>query len=312
MIQKEYRFQSSNRSDIVWSSFYSSQEKPAGVIHLIHGFGEHSRRFCYLINNLVQNGYAVAADDHIGHGQTGTMNGNLGYPQDDSFKVFINDEKQLYDHAKELFPDIPYFLYGHSWGAALACALESACQMPVNGMILSGMLSDVKGCEAALQDKKFFQICESKPNQLAGMWMNKYFSYFNERVTDSKHPNAWTAVDKKLVAEASADPLCPIFVTMGLMRDFLQTYAYIHSWEWLNRFEKNIPILLMSGDQDPCGNYGAGTEMLYQKFKAHGNPTEMVLYKGYRHAIYAEPDIRQAVAQKILEFLRKYEMHASL
>ena len=48
-------------------------DPPKGVIQLIHGFGEHSRRYLHMIGMFQEAGYAVIADDHIGHGKTATI-----------------------------------------------------------------------------------------------------------------------------------------------------------------------------------------------------------------------------------------------
>ena len=44
---------------------------PRGVIHLLHGVGEHAGRYGAVIGALTDAGFIVYADDHRGHGRTG-------------------------------------------------------------------------------------------------------------------------------------------------------------------------------------------------------------------------------------------------
>ncbi len=41
------------------------------VVLVVHGLGEHSRRYGNVVKALVPRGYAVYALDHIGHGKSG-------------------------------------------------------------------------------------------------------------------------------------------------------------------------------------------------------------------------------------------------
>ena len=45
---------------------------PRAVVQLAHGVGEHAGRYAQLARELNAAGYTVYADDHRGHGQTGS------------------------------------------------------------------------------------------------------------------------------------------------------------------------------------------------------------------------------------------------
>ena len=70
----EVSFTSYNKRDEVQGWIYVPACKPVGVIQLVHGFGEHSRRYFHMIVSLMDAGFVVAADDHIGHGKTAMVN----------------------------------------------------------------------------------------------------------------------------------------------------------------------------------------------------------------------------------------------
>ena len=66
----EVSFHSFNGRDEVQGWVYVPACKPKGIVQVIHGFGEHSRRYFHMIVKFMDAGYIVAADDHVGHGKT--------------------------------------------------------------------------------------------------------------------------------------------------------------------------------------------------------------------------------------------------
>ena len=73
--------------------------------------------------------FVVYADDHIGHGKTAVDSGTLGDPHSKDYHTYLADEKALHDIAVKEYPDIPYMVFGHSWGSMLAraYAAERGC-----------------------------------------------------------------------------------------------------------------------------------------------------------------------------------------
>ena len=45
----ELKFQSFNERDTVYGWIYVPAAAPKGIVQLIHGFGEHSRRYLHMI-----------------------------------------------------------------------------------------------------------------------------------------------------------------------------------------------------------------------------------------------------------------------
>ena len=70
----EVSFASYNGRDQVQGWIYVPACKPKGIVQVIHGFGEHSRRYLHMISAFMDAGYIVAADDHVGHGKTAMVN----------------------------------------------------------------------------------------------------------------------------------------------------------------------------------------------------------------------------------------------
>ena len=88
----EVNFQSFNERDEVHAWIYVPAAKPKGIVQVVHGFGEHSRRYLHMIVKFMDAGYIVAADDHVGHGKTAMENDTWGDWGDKGFGTMVEDE----------------------------------------------------------------------------------------------------------------------------------------------------------------------------------------------------------------------------
>ena len=70
-------------------------------------------------------GYIVAADDHVGHGKTAMVNNVWGDWGDKGPHTMMEDEHTLKGIVCEKYPDLPYFLFGHSMGSFAGHGEES-------------------------------------------------------------------------------------------------------------------------------------------------------------------------------------------
>ena len=91
----EVSFPSYNKRDQVQGWIYAPAAKPKGIVQIIHGFGEHSRRYLHMIVKFMDAGYIVAADDHVGHGKTAMVSGVWGDWGDAGFRTMMEDEHTL-------------------------------------------------------------------------------------------------------------------------------------------------------------------------------------------------------------------------
>ncbi|MBK8045968.1 MAG: alpha/beta fold hydrolase [Anaerolineales bacterium] len=86
-----------------------------GALVLIHGFGEHSGRYGYLVDALTAKGYAIYSMDQRGHGQTAGQRGHVM-----AFDEFTDDVGALIASARGATTEAPLFLFGHSLGGLIA------------------------------------------------------------------------------------------------------------------------------------------------------------------------------------------------
>ena len=63
MALQEIEFTSRNRRDAIQAWAYEPVGTPAAVVQIIHGLGEHSRRYLHMISALLDASFIVVADD---------------------------------------------------------------------------------------------------------------------------------------------------------------------------------------------------------------------------------------------------------
>lgn len=102
----EVSFLSYNQRDQVQGWIYVPACRPVGIVQLIHGFGEHSRRYLKMIVQYMDAGFIVCADDHVGHGKTAIVNDNTwGNWGDKGYHTMMEDEHTLHDITVEKYPE---------------------------------------------------------------------------------------------------------------------------------------------------------------------------------------------------------------
>ena len=111
MITRELTLKSSN-GETLWGQVWEPVEKARAVVVLVHGLGEHIQRYQHVAARFNAEGFALLGFDQQGHGKSsgkrGVINSGAGLIEDITHAIGL---------AKERFPGLPVFLYGHSMGA---------------------------------------------------------------------------------------------------------------------------------------------------------------------------------------------------
>ena len=78
---------------------------------------------------------------------------------------------------------------------------------------------------------------------------------FNKAFAPNRTASDWVTRDAQEVDRYVADPLCGFDLTVSGYRDVVYLQSEVTSERWLRRVPKSLPILLISGDQDPLGDF---------------------------------------------------------
>ncbi len=302
----EVSFKSFNERDEIQGWIYVPAAKPKGIVQLIHGFGEHSRRYIHMISAFLDAGYIVAADDHTGHGKTAMVNNVWGDWGDKGPHTMMEDEHTFKGIVCEKYPALPYFLFGHSMGSFIARDFTAKYGDELSGAVFCGTTGIFRGAEAAKEALKEAvdsgRALESDPallNQLLG-WMC-------ERCGEVSIGNEWICSDPYVQKDHANDPFDAFTkpTSNRSLYDFVQMMHQIEGHEWAEKVPKTLPIYNIAGDQDPVGEYGKGVYEVSNWLADTGHSVTTRLYSGYRHEIHNYADIRCDVESGIIAFMNR-------
>jgi lysophospholipase len=116
------------------------------VIVLVHGAGEHSGRYGHVVARLVNDGYAVHALDHRGHGRS---DGHRAFIAD--MDDVVADVDAVVDRAVADQAGVRVFMLGHSMGGLVALRYALVHQERLAGLILSATLAAIEGVPRPLE-----------------------------------------------------------------------------------------------------------------------------------------------------------------
>lgn len=94
--------------------YHWAAEKPAAVMSLVHGFGEHCGRYVDMAAHLNSHGISVVGVDLRGHGRTDSPRGVCR-----KYEHLLGDVKTLLAESRRLYPGLPHYLFGHSMGGGI-------------------------------------------------------------------------------------------------------------------------------------------------------------------------------------------------
>ncbi len=278
-------------------------DSPVGILHVVHGMAEHIGRYEEFMKIAAGAGYVVCGYDNLGHGKT-AGDGELGFIAEENGYDFLARDVLLFsERVKADFPGLPYFLMGHSMGSfivRLACERyvkpEKLIVMGTGGRNpLAGVGLALIGLEERLHGKRYVSAFVDR---LTFGSYNKTFEKLGERDELS-----WLTKDVGERDKYRRDPACGFKFTLGAMRDLVMLNRLVNRGEWFAVMGKaGIPVLLLSGEDDPVGGYGAGVKQVYERLKSSGADVRMKLYAGCRHEILND-DVRGDVVKEIVGFI---------
>ncbi|MDR3336123.1 MAG: lysophospholipase [Treponema sp.] len=301
----ELSFPSYNERDTVKSWVYTPVRKPRAIVQVVHGLGEHSRRYFDLILKLTEAGFVVAADDHVGHGKTAADSGIWGDYGAKGYITTIEDEKSLHDLAVKSYPALPCIMFGHSWGSMIARGYAARYGDTLTALVICGtcgVMETIAPVAAALKPL----IEGGKAGEPNLQLMAKVFAGMTDRFDNPRTPNDWISGDPDVVADHGADPFNNLTspLTNQALYDLAELIKNITGPEWAEKVPKALPVYNIAGDQDPVGNYGEGVYAVSNWLALTGHRrVSTKLYSGHRHEIHNDRDIRDEVTGGIISFI---------
>ncbi|HVM08510.1 MAG TPA: alpha/beta fold hydrolase [Acidimicrobiales bacterium] len=240
----------------------SPQEPPRAVVHILHGWAEHALRYDRLAQRLVAAGFAVFADDHRGHGQTGKRSGTLGDLGPRGMDGVLDAVRSVIERVRTEHPDVPLFVLGHSWGSFILQRYlrRWAAADGLAGAVLTGTTYRDPSAPPA----------ERRPP--------------NEAFEPARTAYDWLSRDEAEVDAYIADELCGF----EMMRSRPGGGGAASTIDDERPIPPELPILVLNGAADPIGG-AAGGEALFEHYRSQGlSDVTLRAYDGARHELFNE------------------------
>lgn len=295
--------------DVSYMVWKDDAKKPIGVIQVTHGWGEYGERYDELCTFLAENGYVVAAQDHLGHGRTAGFR-RLGLYPPKAGKYMIQDMHTLYEIMHKQYKKLPYMLYGHSLGSMMARSYVQRWGDELNAAVICGtghfplvgglfllnpvfnalgsLLTPSYEKDGAKMDKKNADRTDEygtrEPNVVEGLI------------------NSWLSYDKQNIKNYVNDPFIGLAASPTILY-MLTILTDSTKFTWVRNIPKELPLFLISGDRDIVGVFnGYGPKLAYKRLTDKDRNATIKIYKHAKHEIHNEGAIKDEVFNDILTF----------
>ena len=277
------------------------------VLQITHGMTEHMGRYEAFAEYLVPQGIAVAGFDLRGHGK------NPGDAEVASFgeggwSASIEDMRLFYALLQERFPGAPHYMLGFSLGSFLL--REYLTKYPgegdIAGAIIMGtghqpgwLLSIMMGIVKGQIKKAGFDKTTDLVRQLS-------FGTYNQKFKPNRTAADWLCADETELDKYLADPLVRKDISSGLFWELLGSMKRTGSAYEYDGWDTSLPILLISGQDDPVGDAGKGVQAIYNRMKKTGMENVTIkLFPGARHdLLHEEKNGAEAARKYIAEWIK--------
>ncbi len=259
------------------------------IVQLSHGMVEFIDRYKPLAEYLAARGILVTGNDHLGHGGSIRTRNDYGYfAEPDGNRAVLDDLHAMTDLTKKLYPDVPYFLLGHSMGSFYARQYLCEYGTELDGAILMG---------TGFQPKALVTLARTVCRVLAVFFgwehrstlvKNLSFLGYNKGL-EGRTPHDWLNRDQTEVDKYRADERCMFTFTLNAYYSMFTGILRLYDSDFLNRMPKDLPLLFLAGDADPVGEQGKGVKRAIESLKAVGvKNIQLKLYPGARHELLVE------------------------
>ena len=267
-------------------------KNPTAHVHIIHGMAEHIARYEEFIMYLTKQGFIVSGHDQRGHGRTAERNGKEGYfAAQNGFNRVVEDVSEVISAVQQQINELPLIVFGHSMGSFVGRRYIQLHSESVSRAVFSGTggnpgVAGKLGIFLALANGKF-NGSDEKSKAIGSL----VFSPFQKDFKEESSSFAWLSRDAMEVAKYEADPMSGFVSTNQFFADLLTGMLLISKTEEIDKIRNDLPILLISGSEDPVGHKGRDLFVAAEQYKKAGIQDIQVYLAEYaRHELLHEVD----------------------
>lgn len=219
-------------------------------------------------------------------------------------RPIVEDLHAVTQLAKERFPGLPLFLFGHSMGSLVARCYAQKYDRELKGLIVCGSPSNNPGAGPGKALAKLLILFYGE-HYRSPFLQRMAFGGYNRGIDQPVSSNSWICANPQTVADYDSDPLCGfVFTLNGFVALFtlVQQVYRLQNWQVNN---PQMPVLFIAGAEDPCILSPQKWQQAVGLVRSAGyKQVSSILYPKMRHELLNEEDSRK-VMEDVLAFLEK-------
>ena len=303
-MNNSFTFLSKDRETNIHAFEWIPEGKPKAILQICHGMCEYMERYDEFARYLANQGFYVVGNDHLGHGHSVKSDEDHGFFHEKfGNEYLLGDINQLRRLTTQKYPNVPYFILGHSMGSFLirqyismeGAGLKGAIVMGTGNQSIPVLEAGMNMCKklASINGWRF-----RSPLVSAMAFMG-----YDRKIKDRKTFMDWLTKDEDIVAKYNNDPWCKFTFTVNGYYNLFYSISDAGDPVTTYHVPKELPILVVSGSEDPVGNYGKTVKTVYSDYKQAGiHDVSLKLYEGDRHEILNELD-RETVYEDLKNWM---------
>jgi alpha-beta hydrolase superfamily lysophospholipase len=269
-----------------------------GNIVIAHGMMEHIERYDEFAKYLNLQRYNVILFDQLGHGLSAKE--ELGHWDKGAFDMSIKNYSLVINHIKKMYKENKTYLFAHSMGSFIAQEFIVNRSSEIDGLILSGSNGPLLSVKLGALVSKLFKFDNKSNPFLNDLMFKPYTTIFKPKRTDFD----WLTSVESEVDKYIKDPYCGFVCTTGFFKEFITSISKLNQKDKLSKLNKELPILLISGNDDPVGGMGKGITKLSTLYLNNGlKSVNLLLYPNARHELLNE-FCRNKVMDDVVNWLK--------
>jgi len=283
----------------IFTRTWDKVNKPKAVMMILHGMVEHSGRYQDFAQKCNNAGIIVFCMDLRGHGRTVGDSKKVGKYTGDLFGDCVKDAQKFADELIATYK-LPLIVFGHSFGSFLTQEFiqnyHKHAMVILSGSANMGGVSDVKLGKMVANIQKFFCGKDSSAKLIYKLSFGKYRKSFDN--------GNWLTRDDAMWDKYIADPYCGNICSAQFYSSFFGHLNKLYKDKGIQNIDKNIPILITSGEKDPVGGEEHKlVDKLDKLYRQSGiQHITYRLWEDCRHEILNESN-RDEIVEYILEWI---------
>lgn len=279
-----FAYEAEDGKSIHVSSWLPDEELRA-LLLIVHGMAEHRQRYAPFAVSLASAGIGVYAPDLRGHGETAGSIKDQGFiAEEDGWELVVRDLHGIANRMATDHPGLPFFLFGHDVGSLFVRSYLVDHSEEVDGAVLSATCGRLGAIGRRGRRRIAREVRRNGKRSKSRSLDHLVVGRFNRAFRPNRTEFDWLTRDGGAVDTYVQDPYCGAVLSVGFFADLLDGLDKVTTRENIERMRRELPLLLVSGANDPFNNMGKQVSRFAATLRQSDfRDVELKLYPGCRH-----------------------------